>query len=292
MAKITTTVSNLDKAEKLNMTDNIVINKYLYSWRSTLSSLIEITRIAINMNLDVNIIEVIKSLRTELSMKSKEMTKAYNEFNKTVSAELIETERRIYNITNSLDNYDNTQNVKVLYHNVSPRLVEIGHKNVPIEVKWGLSEPPKKQKIKNQILDTNARSFSFIMQDMLPESFELVVEDYNGTVTSKTLEIILANNIYYGVSYNHNPSFTRNLHKKLSDNKKHKLELYAGENEYVYFVCPNRFGTCFFDIRCYTDCVIERVSTETLYNDYNYGELYDIYRTNISGVGSIEIEVR
>ena len=77
MAKITTTVSKLDKAEKLNMTDNIVINKYLYSWRSTLSSLIEITRIAINMNLDVNIIEVIKSLRTELSMKSKEMTKAY-----------------------------------------------------------------------------------------------------------------------------------------------------------------------------------------------------------------------
>ena len=123
------------------------------------------------------------------------------------------------------------------------------------------------------------------------KTYTLEANDGKNT-TTKSATVKFLNGKYYGVAQEgtYDSDFIKGLTKVLAENKNGNFTVNCGENEFIYFCIPTRFGTPRFSVGGFEGGFF-KVDTIEFTNNFGYSENYDIYRSDNSSLGNTTVNV-
>ena len=123
------------------------------------------------------------------------------------------------------------------------------------------------------------------------KTYTLEVSDGKNT-TTKSATVKFLNGKYYGVAQEgtYDSDFIKGLTKVLAENKNGNFTVNCGENEFIYFCIPTRFGTPRFSVGGFEGGFF-KVDTIEFTNNFGHSENYDIYRSDNSSLGNTTVNV-
>ena len=115
----------------------------------------------------------------------------------------------------------------------------------------------------------------------------------NNTTTTAVQNIKFLNNMYYGTLAAESITDEEivNLSSELTEDASFDNSIYAATDEYIYFVIPTRLADIEFTISGFAGG-FTNLGITTLTNNNKYSEKYTIYRSDYSGLGSVELIVK
>lgn len=184
--------------------------------------------------------------------------------------------------------------IKIISFNSDKTILEKGQIINRIVLSWELNIQPLTQMIDGKVIDSNLREY--VIEDTFSENtdFTLEVTDSKGNKDTKTITLKFLNKVYFGTSNrvkNDTTLITSLQNKVLSEEKIKNISLTANSNEYMVYCIPSDFGECHFYIFGFEDG-FNKVATIIYTNEYGNDCEYDIYRSENSGLGTLNIEIR
>lgn len=165
--------------------------------------------------------------------------------------------------------------------NISVAKAEIGSSQA-VSLTWELNKTPASQKINNVNVSGNSINYT-VTGDT---TYTLVVADDKNNTHSASQSIKFYNNIYYGAAIN--DTALTGLTRILSDNKANTFDVESGSNQYIYYAVPKRLGTVKFFVGGFEGGFDEPYE-KTLKNSSGYSEVYYVYRSTRTNLGSTTI---
>ena len=175
---------------------------------------------------------------------------------------------------------------------LSKSVVEIGDILSGLVVTWGYNkEDILSQKFNGLEVGVDDREYTETEDIASNKTYTLEVNDGKNTVT-KSATVKFLNGKYYGVAQEgtYDSDFIKGLTKVLAENKNGNFTVNCGENEFIYFCIPTRFGTPRFSVGGFEGGFF-KVDTIEFTNNFGYSENYDIYRSDNSSLGNTTVNV-
>ena len=175
---------------------------------------------------------------------------------------------------------------------LSKSVVEIGDILSGLVVTWSYNkEDIVSQKFNGLEVGIDDREYVETEDITSNKTYTLEVNDGKNTVT-KSATVKFLNGKYYGVAQEgtYDSDFIKGLTKVLAENKNGNFTVNCGENEFIYFCIPTRFGTPRFSVGGFEGGFF-KVDTIEFTNNFGYSENYDIYRSDNSSLGNTTVNV-
>ncbi len=126
-------------------------------------------------------------------------------------------------------------------------------------------------------------------------SWELEATDERGFCAADITFLRFLNSVYYGVAEEPaeiNSAFLLDLSNAvLASSNARVIAVDAGEDEYIWYATPSRFGPCTFNVSGLNGG-FAKVSTLTHTNASGYEESYDVYRSDYANLGDTSIRIK
>lgn len=173
--------------------------------------------------------------------------------------------------------------------------VELGTIVSDVTFTWTLNKEPAIVSLDgtSQVLSKNGNCSLAGLSIVDNKTWTLMASDERGSTSSKTSSITFLNGVYYGVAGIPtilNSEFILTLSKTLRANKLPSFSINAGNNQYIYYCVPKRFGICNFTVGGFTGGFI-LVDTMNFTNALGYTEEYYVYRSSNSNLGDTTVTV-
>lgn len=196
-------------------------------------------------------------------------------------------------VNDRIDNLDVVTTPFTITLSSSKTSAEYGETINSFKLTWSYSKDILSQKINDSLIDNTLRTITLEGPYTTDTTFKLDVVDKNNESHSKSVKLSFYNGIYYGTSssISYDSSLISSLTKILSNNIARNITVNAADGEYIYYCIPTRLGTPTFIIGGF-EGGLEKVNTISYENGYGYTEDYDIYRSDISGLGNTTITVK
>ena len=175
---------------------------------------------------------------------------------------------------------------------LSKSVVEIGDILSGLVVTWSYNkEDIVSQKFNGLEVGIDDREYVETEDITSNKTYTLEVNDGKNT-TTKSATVKFLNGKYYGVAQEgtYDSDFIKGLTKVLAENKNGNFTVNCGENEFIYFCIPTRFGTPRFSVGGFEGGFF-KVDTIEFTNNFGYSENYDIYRSDNSSLGNTTVNV-
>lgn len=176
--------------------------------------------------------------------------------------------------------------------NISKSQAELGETVSGVNLSWSYSKEPKSQKLDNVDMDITLREYAYSSDITSNKTFKLEVNDGKTTV-SRNVSINFYNGKYYGVSNTdvYDSDLISSLTKVLTNSKNGSFTVNAGQDEYIFFAIPARYGEPTF-VNNNFEGGFAKVNTIEFTNVYGYTESYNIYRSDNPSLGNTTVDVR
>ena len=175
---------------------------------------------------------------------------------------------------------------------LSKSIVEIGDILSGLVVTWSYNkEDIVSQKFNGLEVGVDDREYTETEDIISNKTYTLEANDGKNT-TTKSATVKFLNGKYYGVGQEgpYDSDFIKGLTKVLAENKNGNFTVNCGENEFIYFCIPTRFGTPRFSVGGFEGGFF-KVDTIEFTNNFGYSENYDIYRSDNSSLGNTTVNV-
>lgn len=224
----------------------------------------------------------------------------------TIEAEVIAARGNFSNLSLRFANYDDNikkMNGKIadllytaidiisLINNVN--VVELGTTISQVTLAWDLNKDAATQKVNDEVLDNKLRTYTINNSFSKSTTFTLEVTDERGTKSTKQTSVAFLNGVYYGVSgadIKDSSGILNLQNKELSDTRSRKINVNAGQGQYIYYCLPSRLGLCRFIVSGF-EGGFNKVNTIDFTNTLGYKEKYDIYKSTNVGLGNTNITI-
>ena len=223
----------------------------------------------------------------DLTTTSKTIVNAINEVNMQIS-----------NKTNDLNEkiaiLDNMINPLTISFNNNKNTIEMGTTISSTTLTWDYSRTDiASQSINDIEIDISLRSITLTDSYSSDKTFTLKATTTSGLSKSASTKVVFYNGIYYGksISTEYTDTLFSSLTKILSNTRVRNITVNTNENEYIYYCIPSRFGIPIFYIGGF-EGGLERIQTISFTNSNGYIEDYDIYRSDMSGLGNTTITIK
>ena len=175
---------------------------------------------------------------------------------------------------------------------LSKSVMEIGDVLSGLVVTWAYNkEDILSQKFNGLEVGIDDREYTETEDITSNKTYTLEVNDGKNT-TTKSATVKFLTGKYYGATQEgvYDSDFIKGLTKTLVENKNGNFTVNCGENEFIYFCIPTRFGTPRFSVGGFEGGFF-KVDTIEFTNDFGYSENYDIYRSDNSSLGNTTVNV-
>lgn len=175
---------------------------------------------------------------------------------------------------------------------LSKSIMEIGDILSGLVVTWNYNkEDILSQKVNGLEVGIDDRKYIETEDITSNKTYILEVSDGKNTAT-KSATVKFLNGKYYGVAQEgtYDSDFIKGLTKVLAENKNGNFTVNCGEDEFIYFCIPTRFGTPRFSVGGFEGGFF-KVDTIEFTNNFGYSENYDIYRSDNSSLGNTTVNV-
>ena len=175
---------------------------------------------------------------------------------------------------------------------LSKSIMEIGDVLSGLIVTWAYNkEDIVSQKFNGLEVGVDDREYTETEDIISNKTYTLEANDGKNT-TTKSATVKFLNGKYYGVAQEgtYDSDFIKGLTKVLAENKNGNFTVNCGENEFIYFCIPTRFGTPRFSVGGFEGGFF-KVDTIEFTNNFGYSENYDIYRSDNSSLGNTTVNV-
>ena len=174
---------------------------------------------------------------------------------------------------------------------LSKSTAELGEVVSGLVVTWSYNKDIVSQKFNDVEIDIADRTYTEIEDITSDTTYKVEGNDGKRNVV-KSATIKFLNGKYYGVAEEgvYDNDFIKSLTKVLTENKNGNFTVNCGENEFIYFCIPTRFGTPRFSVGGFEGGFF-KVDTIEFTNDFGYSENYDIYRSDNSSLGNTTVNV-
>lgn len=177
-------------------------------------------------------------------------------------------------VINSFTNNKNTQ--------------EMGATITDVTLNWALNKKAKTLTLDGADILITDTSKALTGQNITAnKTFTLRAVDEKDATATKTTVITFLNGVYWGakgVPAQYDSAFILTLTKGLQGNKNKTFTATAGENEYLFYALPTRYGVVTFNVGGF-DGGFTKVATVEFTNASGYTESYDIYRSDNANLG-------
>ena len=199
----------------------------------------------------------------------------------------------VKDINQRIDSISDSMNPFTMTLSIDKTTAELGQSIESVKLKWTYSKDITTQKLNNEILVNTLREITLNGPYTTNTSFKLECTDKNNKAYSKTVQLSFANGLYYGTSSstNYNSELISSLTKIITNTKARNVTVNAADNEYIYICMPTRLGTPTFFIGGF-EGGLEKMATISFANTYSYSEDYDIYRSDMIGLGDTTITIK
>lgn len=171
---------------------------------------------------------------------------------------------------------------------------EMGSTVNEVTLSWVLNKTPEKLTIDGVEQAADITSLALTGLGIIgTKTWKLEVTDERGATATKTTSISFLNGAYYGISSipdAYDSDFILSLTKTLTSTRARSFTVNPGENEYIYYCVPTRFGDCTFYMGGF-EGGITKVATFDFTNASGYTESYDVYRSDNPKLGQTTVTV-
>ena len=174
---------------------------------------------------------------------------------------------------------------------LSKSTAELGEVVSGLVVTWSYNKDIVSQKFNDVEIDIADRTYTETEDITSDTTYKVEGNDGKRNVV-KSATIKFLNGKYYGVAEEgvYDNDFIKSLTKVLTENKNGNFTVNCGENEFIYFCIPTRFGTPRFSVGGFEGGFF-KVDTIEFTNNFGYSENYDIYRSDNSSLGNTTVNV-
>ena len=165
---------------------------------------------------------------------------------------------------------------------------EMGTTITDVILNWTLNKKAKTLTLDSVDIPVTDTSKTLTGQNITTnKTFTLKAVDEKNASATKTTAITFLNGVYWGakgVPAQYDSAFILTLTKGLQGNKNKTFTATAGENEYLFYALPTRYGVVTFNVGGF-DGGFTKVATVEFTNASGYTESYDIYRSDNANLG-------
>lgn len=166
---------------------------------------------------------------------------------------------------------------------------EMGTTITDVVLNWTLNKKAKTLTLDGTNVSATDTSKTLTGQNITTnKTFTLRAVDEKDASTTKTTAITFLNGVYWGakaVPSTYDSAFVLTLTKGLQANKNKTFTATAGENEYLFYAVPARYGAVNFNVGGF-DGGFTKVATIEFTNASGYTENYDIYKSDNANLGT------
>lgn len=171
-------------------------------------------------------------------------------------------------------------------------VVEKGTVINDVILNWDLNKQPKTLTLDGQSVDVSLRKEEIRKSITGNTTFTLEATDERGAKSTKQTSITFLNGVYYGVSGADikDSSGILNLQSKvLSDTRSRKINVNAGQGQYIYYCVPSRLGNCRFVVNGFEGGFNK--TTVEFKNPQGFTENYDVWKTTNANLGNTDVTI-
>lgn len=243
------------------------------------------------MGLD-DLIEQVKKLLDELSGCSAGLPAVTEEDNDKVPV-----------VTDGVWTLEYVENIHARYngmkitqfkHNLS--MIEYGDIVREVELSWALNRAAKTLTLDGEALDVSLTTKTLTGLSIgynSNKTWKLSATDNRGSTASATCAPDFSNGVYYGVAAEpaaYDSAFILGLTKELRKNNVSAFKADSGEDQYIYYAQPTRYGKCAF-VTSPNVTGFALADTISFTNAFGYTEQYYVYKSEKANVGSVIVTV-
>lgn len=166
---------------------------------------------------------------------------------------------------------------------------EMGTTITDVVLNWALNKKAKTLTLDGADIPVTDTSKTLTGQNITTnKTFTLRAVDEKEASATKTTAITFLNGVYWGakgVPAQYDSAFILTLTKGLQGNKNKTFTANAGENEYLFYALPTRYGAVTFNVGGF-DGGFTKVATIEFTNASGYKENYDIYKSDNENLGT------
>ena len=167
--------------------------------------------------------------------------------------------------------------------------VEMGTTITDVVLNWALNKKAKTLTLDGADIPVTDTSKTLTGQNITAnKTFTLRAVDEKDASATKTTAITFLNGVYWGAKAapnTYDSAFVLTLTKGLQGNKNKTFTSNAGENEYLFYALPTRYGAVTFNVGGF-DGGFTKAATIEFTNASGYAENYDIYKSDNSNLGT------
>lgn len=166
---------------------------------------------------------------------------------------------------------------------------EMGATISDVTLNWTLNKKAKTLTLDGQPVTATDTSKVLSGQSIKTnKTWTLKAIDERDASATKTTSITFYNGVYWGVAAaagSYDSTFVLKLTKGLQGSKGKTFTATAGNNEYLYYCVPTRYGAVTFNVGGF-DGGFSKVSTFEFTNASGYKENYDVYKSDNANLGT------
>ena len=180
---------------------------------------------------------------------------------------------------------------------VTPSIVEIGNTITSVVITYSCTITPSSLTLNgNAITPTQTGEITLNNLSLTDDdSWTLVAQTASGTTATKEVELLFANNIYYGVASEPttvNEAFIKQqLTKELKETKNKRFTVNASTNQYIWFAVPVRYRECSFSVGGFSGGFELATTIANFEHLSGYEEAYRVYKSDNPNLGNTTVEV-
>ena len=174
------------------------------------------------------------------------------------------------------------------------KVVELGSTVTDITFSWKINKTPSALKLNGKVIDSKLFTYKKTgMKYTSQQSFTLEAIDERNARVAKTIYMYFYNGVYYGTAKmpgTVDATFIKSLHKNLQNSKNKTFNVSCGENVFIWYALPTRYGVPTFNVGGF-DGGFQKVADIEFKNSSGYSEPYIIYKSDNSNLGTKTVTV-
>lgn len=174
------------------------------------------------------------------------------------------------------------------------KVVELGSTVTDITFSWKINKTPSTLKLNGKVIDSKLFTYKKTgMKYTSQQSFTLEAIDERNASVVKTIYMYFYNGVYYGTAKmpgTVDATFIKSLHKNLQNSKNKTFNVSCGENVFIWYALPTRYGTPTFNVGGF-DGGFQKVADIEFKNSSGYSEPYIVYKSDNSNLGTKTVTV-
>ena len=174
------------------------------------------------------------------------------------------------------------------------KVVELGSTVTDMTFSWKINKTPSTLKLNDKVIDSKLFTYKKTgMKYTSQQSFTLEAIDERNASVAKTIYMYFYNGVYYGTAKmpgTVDATFIKSLHKNLQNSKNKTFNVSCGENVFIWYALPTRYGAPTFNVGGF-DGGFQKVADIEFKNSSGYSEPYIVYKSDNSNLGTKTVTV-